>query len=70
MTYSRLELTGQEFLYHRPLAGSSQAGWFGCWWYRRSAPGETVFEGLEMDAREARKGLWVDPRPVPTVGFM
>ncbi|MBK5280998.1 MAG: thermonuclease family protein [Nitrospiraceae bacterium] len=38
-------------------------GW--CWWYRKSAPGDTVLEGLEAEAREAKKGLWVDPAPVP-----
>ena len=38
-------------------------GW--CWWYRKYAPADTVLEGLEKDAREARKGLWVDPQPVP-----
>ena len=38
-------------------------GW--CWWYRKYAPGNTVLEGLEKDAREAKKGLWVDPQPVP-----
>ena len=38
-------------------------GW--CWWYRKYAPGYTVLEGLERDAREARKGLWADPQPVP-----
>jgi micrococcal nuclease len=30
-------------------------GW--CWWYRKYAPGDTVLEGLEHQAREARKGL-------------
>jgi len=35
------------------------------WWYRKYAPGDTVFEGLEKDARESIKGLWTDPRPVP-----
>jgi micrococcal nuclease len=35
-------------------------GW--CWWYRKYAPGDTVLEGLE---KEARKGLWADPQPVP-----
>lgn len=38
-------------------------GW--CWWYRKYAPGDTVLEGLETEAREARKGLWADPAPVP-----
>jgi micrococcal nuclease len=38
-------------------------GW--CWWYRKYAPGDTVLEGLEKEAREGRKGLWVDPQPVP-----
>jgi micrococcal nuclease len=38
-------------------------GW--CWWYRKYAPGDTLLEGLAHDAREARKGLWADPQPVP-----
>ena len=38
-------------------------GW--CWWYRKYAPGDTVLEGLEDQARAARKGLWADPQPVP-----
>ena len=37
-------------------------GW--CWWYRQYAPRDTVLERLESGAREARKGLWVDPQPV------
>ena len=38
-------------------------GW--CWWYRKYAPGNTVLEELEQNAREAGKGLWADPLPVP-----
>jgi micrococcal nuclease len=38
-------------------------GW--CWWYRKYAPGNTELERLEQDAREAKKGLWADPAPIP-----
>lgn len=38
-------------------------GW--CWWYRKFAPEDTVLEQLETEARDARKGLWDDPEPVP-----
>jgi endonuclease YncB( thermonuclease family) len=38
-------------------------GW--CWWYRKYAPGDTVLEGLETEAREAKRGVWADPQPVP-----
>jgi endonuclease YncB( thermonuclease family) len=38
-------------------------GW--CWWYRKYAPGDTELGRLEQDAREAKKGLWADPHPVP-----
>ena len=40
-------------------------GW--CWWYRKYAPDDTVLEGLEREARETKKGLWVDPAPIPAV---
>ena len=38
-------------------------GW--CWWYRKYAPLDTEFEKLEKGARDAKKGLWVDPAPIP-----
>ena len=38
-------------------------GW--CWWYRKYAPGDTVLDGLEKEAREGRIGLWADPHPMP-----
>jgi endonuclease YncB( thermonuclease family) len=38
-------------------------GW--CWWYRKYAPGDTMLEGLEHEARAGRKGLWTDPQQVP-----
>src|SRR5574340_557789 len=38
-------------------------GW--CWWYRKYAPGDVELEKLEKAAREAKKGLWVDPAPIP-----
>ena len=44
-----------------------KAGW--CWWYRKYAPGDIVLEGFEKDAREAKKGLWVDPAPIPPWGL-
>jgi len=43
----------------------AKQGWCWCWWYRKYEPGDTVLEGLEREAREARKGLWADPHPVP-----
>ena len=42
-------------------------GW--CWWYRKYAPGDSVLEGLEKEARETWKGLWADPQPVPPWEF-
>jgi endonuclease YncB( thermonuclease family) len=36
-----------------------------CWWYRKYASSDTALWELEQDAREAKKGLWADPQPVP-----
>jgi micrococcal nuclease len=38
-------------------------GW--CWWYRKYAPWNTTLDRLETEAREARRGLWVEPNPIP-----
>ncbi len=38
-------------------------GW--CWWYRKYAPDDGMLERLETAAREARRGLLVDPNPIP-----
>ena len=38
-------------------------GW--CWWYRKYAPLDRELEALEKSARDAKKGLWVDPAPIP-----
>jgi micrococcal nuclease len=40
-----------------------KAGW--CWWNRKYAPLDTELEKLEKEARNAKKGLWVDPAPIP-----
>ena len=40
-----------------------QDGW--CWWYRKYEPGDAELEKLESEAREAQRGLWADPAPIP-----
>jgi micrococcal nuclease len=36
------------------------------WWFRRYAPGDETLEWLEKEARQARRGLWVDQEsPIP-----
>lgn len=35
------------------------------WWYRNYAPRDVELRLLEEKAREARRGLWTDARPVP-----
>jgi endonuclease YncB( thermonuclease family) len=35
------------------------------WWYRRYAPSDTELERLERQARNANRGLWSAPGPVP-----
>jgi len=40
-----------------------RGGW--AWWFRRYAPNDARLRALETEAREARRGLWADPSPVP-----
>ncbi|MEE8301187.1 MAG: thermonuclease family protein [Candidatus Tectomicrobia bacterium] len=35
------------------------------WWYRRYAPEDDTLKQLEQEAREAKRGLWVDAKSVP-----
>ena len=39
------------------------------WWFRRYAPNDPTLEGLEFQAREAKRGLWVFRDPVPPWEF-
>ena len=39
------------------------------WWYRKYAPGNTVLEKFEKEAREAKAGLWNNPHPIPPWDF-
>ncbi|SLM48409.1 Uncharacterized endonuclease (modular protein) [Nitrospira japonica] len=38
-------------------------GW--CWWYRKYSPANSELQRLEQEARDAKKGLWIDPSPTP-----
>jgi endonuclease YncB( thermonuclease family) len=38
-------------------------GW--CWWFRKFVPKDQTLKQLEQEAKEAKKGLWTDPNPVP-----
>ena len=35
------------------------------WWYRHYAPDDEELAKLEAESREAKRGLWADPNPVP-----
>jgi endonuclease YncB( thermonuclease family) len=40
-----------------------------CWWYRKYATNDSVLAALEMEAREAKLGLWAEPEPLPPWEF-
>lgn len=40
-----------------------------CWWSRKFAPNDAELERLELEAKEAKKGLWEDPEPIPPWEF-
>jgi endonuclease YncB( thermonuclease family) len=35
------------------------------WWFRKYAPNDRELERLEAEAREAKRGLWSQPNPIP-----
>ena len=35
------------------------------WWYRKYAANNKALEAAEKSAKEAKRGLWQDPRPIP-----
>ena len=39
------------------------------WWYRQYAPDDTLLEGLEIAARQHKRGLWSDPHVVAPWDF-
>ena len=36
-----------------------------CWWYRKYAAGDRTLERFETEAKEAKRGLWAEPNPMP-----
>ena len=39
------------------------------WWYRKYVPFETELADLEEEARQAKRGLWAYPSPIPPWQF-
>lgn len=62
-TVATVVLTDGKVLNHELV----KRGW--CWWFRKYAPSDTELEAFEQAARQAKKGLWIDPRPVPPWEF-
>jgi micrococcal nuclease len=38
-------------------------GW--CWWFRKFVPKDQTLREFEQAAKDAKKGLWADPNPMP-----
>jgi len=36
-----------------------------CWWYQKYAQSDAVLKQLEQQARDAKRGLWIDANPIP-----
>lgn len=36
-----------------------------CWWHRKYAPNDEQLAQAEEEAKRNKRGLWVDPNPVP-----
>jgi endonuclease YncB( thermonuclease family) len=39
------------------------------WWYRDYAKNDTILPQFEAEARAAKRGLWLDPHPIPPWEF-
>ena len=35
------------------------------WWYRKYAQYDRQLQGAEAEARDAKRGLWAEPDPIP-----
>ena len=55
----RFNLHGSPARYPRVKAGTRYA-----WWFRKYSKDETLAR-LEAEARQAKRGLWADPKPIP-----
>ncbi len=58
-TIGNVMLPGGENLNHQLVKAGA------CWWYRKYAKENETLKRLEAEAREAKRGLWANPNPVP-----
>lgn len=50
-------------------AGAAQVRAGLAWYYVKYGKGYEALEGVEAEAKHARRGLWVDPKPAPPWGW-